>query len=483
MTDLARLTAAELINAYRDGSASPVDATSAALAAIDAANPTVNAYVHVDPDAALAAATASEKRWRAGTPIGRCDGVPTSIKDLLYTRGWPTLRGSTLIDANGDWPDDAPAVARLRENGAVLLGKTATPEFGWKGVTDSTRFGVTRNPWDPARTAGGSSGGGAAAVALGMGAWSVGTDGGGSLRIPAGFSGIVALKPTHALVPVWPASPFGALSHAGPMTRTVTDAALMLDVLTGFDPRDPTAMPTPAGSFLDGLDDGVRGLRIAYSPDLGYVRNDPQVDAAVRAAAAVFEAAGARVERIDPGFTDPVDAFHVLWFSGAAQVVASHGAGAIDRVDPGLRRIAEAATAYTVADYLDATALRIDLGVRMGRFHRTHDLLLTPTLPIPAFPAGTAGADVPPGWHSPDWTSWTPYTYPFNMTQQPAISVPCGFTADGLPVGLQIVGPRHADATVLRAARAYERSAGPFPRPERRVQLDPVGEGVHQPDE
>jgi aspartyl-tRNA(Asn)/glutamyl-tRNA(Gln) amidotransferase subunit A len=482
MTDLADLTAIELLAAYRDGSASPVDATRATLAAIDAGNPAVNAFVHVDPDAALAAAEESGKRWRAGTPIGRCDGVPTSIKDLLYTRGWPTLRGSTLIAAGGDWADDAPAVARLRDNGAVLLGKTATPEFGWKGVTDSIRHGVTGNPWNPARTAGGSSGGSAAAVALGMGAWSVGTDGGGSLRIPAGFGGIVAIKPTHALVPVWPASPFGALSHAGPMTRSVADAALMLDVLTGFDPRDPTAMPTPTTSFLDGIEDGVRGLRIAFSPDLGYVRNDPQIDVAVRAAAAVLADAGAHVERADPGFTDPVDAFHVLWFSGAAQVVRSHGTGAIDRVDPGLRRIAEAAAALTVADYLDATAQRIDLGIRMGRFHRTYDLLLTPTLPIPAF---AAGADVPPGWHSPHWTSWTPYTYPFNMTQQPAISVPCGLTADGLPIGLQIVGPRHADALVLRAARAYERSAGriPFPGRQERVQFDPAGEVVDQPDE
>jgi len=479
MTDLADLTATELITAYRNGGASPVDATRAALAAIDAANPAVNAFVHVDPDAALAAATASQMRWRAGTPIGRCDGVPTSIKDLLYTRGWPTLRGSTLIGSDGEWADDAPAVARLRDNGAVLLGKTATPEFGWKGVTDSIRYGVTGNPWAPARTAGGSSGGSAAAVALGMGAWSVGTDGGGSLRIPAGFCGIVALKPTHALVPVWPASPFGALSHAGPMTRTVTDAALMLDVLTSFDPRDPTAMPTPTTSFLDGLDDGVRGLRIAFSPDLGYVRNHPDVDAALQKAAAAFADAGAHVEHADPGFADPVEAFHVLWFSGAAQVVRGYGAGAIDRVDPGLRRIVAAAAGLTVPDYLDAAAQRIDLGIRMGRFHRTYDLLLTPTLPIPAF---ETGADVPPGWHSPQWTSWTPYTYPFNLTQQPAISVPCGLTGDGLPIGLQIVGPRHADALVLRAARAYERS-NPFPRLEERVQLDPASEVVHQPDE
>ena len=245
MTDLADLTAVELIAAFRDRSASPVEATRAALAAIDAGNDDVNAFVLVDPDGALAAAERSEARWRSSSVVGPADGVPTSIKDLLYTRGWPTLRGTNLIDERGPWTDDAPTVARLRETGAVLLGKTATPEFGWKGVTDSLRHGATGNPWDAALTAGGSSGGSAAAVGLGMGTWSVGTDGGGSLRIPAAFTGTVTIKPTYGLVPVWPASPFGTLSHAGPITRSVADAAVMLDILTGFDPRDWSALPTP----------------------------------------------------------------------------------------------------------------------------------------------------------------------------------------------------------------------------------------------
>jgi aspartyl-tRNA(Asn)/glutamyl-tRNA(Gln) amidotransferase subunit A len=457
MTDLAGLTATELVAAYRAGTVSPVEATAAALATIDAYDDAgVNAFVLVDHASATEAATRSAARWRAGEPLGPGDGVPTSIKDLLYTRGWPTLRGTALIDERGPWEDDAPAVARLRESGAVLLGKTTTPEFGWKGVTDSPRYGPTGNPRNPALTAGGSSGGSAAAVGLRMGAWSVGTDGGGSLRIPAAFTGTVTIKPTYGLVPVWPASPFGTLSHAGPITRSVADAALMLDILTGFDPRDWSALPTPVTSFRDGLEDGVRGLRLAFSPDLGHVRNEPRVEAAVRAAVEVFADAGAIVERVDPGFADPVDAFHTLWFTGAAKVVAPYGADALARVDPGLRRAAERGHGVGAAEYLDAVAVRVDLGERMGRFHRTYDLLLTPTLPITAFPKG---ADVPPGWHSPDWTSWTPYTYPFNLTQQPAASVPCGFV-DGLPVGLQIVGPRHADALVLRAARAYERATG-----------------------
>lgn len=446
-------TAAELLQGYRDRTISPVEATREALAAIDAYDGAVNAYVFVDPEGALAAARASEARWHAGEPLGPGDGLPTSIKDALWTKGWPTLRGSWLIDEAGPWDEDAPCTARLRETGAVLLGKTTTPEYSWKGVTDSARFGATGNPWDPSKTAGGSSGGSAAAVALGMGVWSVGTDAGGSVRIPAGFTGTVALKPTYGLIPHYPPSPFGTLAHPGPMTRTVVDTAALMDVITGFDARDWSALPTPRESFLAGLDDGVAGLRVAFSPRLGYVRNDPDIDAAVRAAVNVLADAGARVEEVDPGFRDPIEAFHVLWFSGAAKVLQAYGEAVDDRVDPGLRRIAAVGATYSASDYLDATAVRMHLGQVMGRFHRDHDVLVTPTLPLPAFPIGR---DVPEGWRSHYWASWTPYTYPFNMTQQPALSVPCGFTSTGLPIGLQIVGPRHADAVVLRVGRAHE---------------------------
>ncbi|MEV8372375.1 amidase [Kribbella sp. NPDC056861] len=443
--------AVELVEGYRTGALSPVEATQDALAAIERYDAQVNAFVLVDAEGALAAAKESEARWRSGQPLGPGDGVPTSIKDALWTQGWPTLRGSTLIDAAQPWDEDAPCVARLRETGAVILGKTTTPEYSWKGVTDSSEYGVTGNPWDPARTSGGSSGGSATAVGLGMGAWSVGTDGGGSVRIPAAFTGTVALKPTHGLVPLYPPSAFGTLSHAGPMTRTVRDNAALLDIISGFDPRDWSAMPTPARSFLDGLDDGVAGLRIAYSRNLGFVANDPEVDALVQAAVAKLADAGAQVTEVDPGFADPIEAFDVLWCTGAAKLLAAHGDAVGDRVDPGLRRTAGAA--YTAADYLKAIDVRAELGRAMGVFHQQYDVLVTPTLPLTAFPVGQ---DVPDNWHSPEWTSWTPYTYPFNLTQQPALSVPCGLTSRGLPVGLQIVGARHADALVLRVGQAYQ---------------------------
>jgi aspartyl-tRNA(Asn)/glutamyl-tRNA(Gln) amidotransferase subunit A len=284
-----------------------------------------------------------------------------------------------------------------------------------------------------------------------MGVWSLGTDGGGSVRIPAAFTGTVALKPTYGLIPLFPPSAFGTLSHAGPMTRTVRDAAALLDVVTGFDPRDWSAMPTPPTSFLAGIDDGVAGLRVGFSADFGFVRNDPEVEALVRAAVGVLADAGAEVTEVDPGFADPIDAFNVLWWSGAAKVLSAYIVD--NRVDPGLRRVAELGAAYTASDFLDATAIRMELGTLMGRFHQQYDVLVTPTLPITAFPVGQ---DVPDGSTSPDWTDWTPYTYPFNLTQQPALSVPCGFTKAGLPVGLQVVAPRHADALTLRVGQAYQ---------------------------
>ncbi|HEY1967308.1 MAG TPA: amidase [Pseudonocardia sp.] len=452
---VADLTATELLAGYRSGTLSPVRATQDALDRIDQLNARVNAYCLVDPTGALGAARASEQRWRRGEPTGALDGVPMSIKDVLLTTGWPTLRGSRSVDPAGPWTVDGPPVARVREQGAVLLGKTTTPDLAWKGVTDSPLTGVTGNPWQPELTSGGSSGGSAAAVSLGMGPLSLGTDGGGSVRIPAAFTGTVALKPTYGMVPHHPASPFGTLAHVGPMARTAADAALLLDVVAGVDRRDPWALAPATRSCLSALNDGVARLRIAASATLGYVTVHPEVAAAFEAATAVFTELGAVVEAADPGFSDPVEPFHVLWFAGAAKSTEHLDAPGRASLDPGLAEIAEQGARYTATEYLTAMAVRNELGTLMGAFHQRHSLLLTPTLPIPAFPGGL---EVPPGSPTARWTSWTPFTYPFNMTQQPAVSVPCGFTSDGLPIGLQIIGPRHSDASVLAAAHAYQQA-------------------------
>ncbi|GAA1169121.1 amidase [Pseudonocardia alaniniphila] len=453
----ADLTATELLAAYRAGELSPVEATRAVLDRVAERDGEVNAFCLIDENAALASAARSEERWARGEPVGLLDGVPVSIKDVLLTDGWPTLRGSRTIDRNGPWNVDAPSVARVRDHGGVLFGKTTTPELGWKGVTDSSLTGVTRNPWNPDRTAGGSSGGSAAAIQLGMGPLSLGTDGGGSVRIPAGFCGITGHKPTYGRVPAYPASPFGTLAHIGPMARTAADVALLLDVMSGVDTRDPWAL-APTDSAVAALDTPVAGLRVAASPTLGYVDLHPEVATAFTAAVAVFRAMGAEVDEADPGFGDPVEAFELLWFVGAAKSMAHLGPAERATMDPGLVESAERMAGATALEYVDAMAVRNDLGTLMGEFHSRYDLLLTPTLPIPAF---EAGVEVPSGWPRKRWTSWTPFTYPFNMTQQPAASVPCGFTSDGLPVGLQIVGPRHADNAVLAAAHAFQQAAGP----------------------
>ncbi|MGW0597611.1 amidase [Streptomyces sp. NPDC002776] len=452
MTDLTGLTAGQLLDGYRAGAFSPVDATRAVLERAELIQPEVNAFVRITAEQALAQARASTERWRRGEPAGLLDGVPVTVKDILLMRGAPTLKGSKTISEQGTWDEDAPSVARLRAHGAVFVGKTTTPEFGWKAVTDSPLTGVTRHPLDPTRTAGGSSGGAAAAVALGAGPLALGTDGGGSVRIPASFCGIFALKPTYGRVPLYPASAFGTLAHVGPMTRDVADAALLLDVIGAPDSRDWSALGPAPGSFLDGLTGGVRGLRVAYSPTLGgQVAVRPAVASAVRGAVERLAGLGAYVEEADPDVTDPVDAFHTLWFCGAARVTQRLGPDQRELLDPGLREIAALGARRNALDYLAAVDVRAELGRRMGRFHDSYDLLVTPTLPITAF---EAGAEVPKGSGHRRWTGWTPFTYPFNMTQQPAATVPVGTDGDGLPVGLQLVAARHRDDLVLRAAHA-----------------------------
>jgi aspartyl-tRNA(Asn)/glutamyl-tRNA(Gln) amidotransferase subunit A len=460
--DPATLSASELLTLYRRKQLSPVEATKAALERVRRFDAAVNAFCLVDEERALADARASEARWLHGEPRGLVDGVPATIKDLILTAGWPTLRGSQAIAADQPWDEDAPVTARLREQGAVPIGKTTTPEFGWKGVTDCALTGITRNPWDVGKTPGGSSGGAAAACALGMGVLHIGTDGGGSIRIPAGFSGIFGLKPSFGRVPAHPMSPFGTVAHIGPMTRTVTDAALMLTVLAMPDARDWHALPYDGRDYRIGLEQGVRGLKIAFSPTLGFAEVDPEVAAAVADAARVFEELGAIVEETDPGFADPQETFATHWYVGAANLLSGFSPEQRAMVDPGLREIAAAGARIPLLDYLAAVGRRGALGAQMRQFHERYDLLLTPTLPIAAFEAGRERPD--PAWQ-PRWIHWAPFSSPFNLTQQPAASVPCGFTRAGLPVGLQIVGPMHDDALVLRAARAFE-AARPWPMPE-----------------
>jgi len=455
---LAYMPATELVARYREGSVSPVEATKAALDRIGRYDEHVNAYILVDEEGALTAARESEARWSRGAPLGAVDGVPTSIKDILLTRGWPTLRGSKAVDPDQSWTEDAPTVARLREQGAVFLGKTNTPEFGHKGVTDSLLAGITRNPWDLDKTPGGSSGGASAALAAGMGQLALGTDGGGSIRIPGSFAGVTGLKPTYGRVPAYPASPFGSLATVGPMARTVPDLALMYNVITLRDARDWMALPPEERDYREGLDNGVAGLRVAYSRRLGldWVQVDPEVAALVDKAAAAFADMGARVEEADPTFPhNPKDVFLVHWLTGAAYLLSQHTEAQRALMDPSLHKFAEKGNAVGLLGFYEAVRQRAAIGLALNLFFEDYDLLISPTMPIPAF---KAGENIPSAEYKGDSFAWTPFTYPFNLSRQPASTIPCGFTAAGLPVGLQIAGPLYSDALVLRATRAYEQA-------------------------
>ncbi|MFC6337716.1 amidase [Pseudomonas sp. CCM 7891] len=454
MSEIANLTAVELLAHYRDKTLSPVEVTADTLLRIERYNPVVNAYCHVDPEGALQAAGASEQRWLKGEPCGALDGVPSSIKDLTLTVGMPTRKGSRTTSDEGRWDVDAPFPAFMRQAGAVLLGKTTTPEFGWKGVTDNPLYGITRNPWNTRMTAGGSSGGAGAAAALNLGVLHQGSDAGGSIRIPCAFTGTFGIKPTFGYVPQWPASSMTILSHLGPITRTVEDAVLMLQAVARPDARDGLIGAPRTTPWLS-MGDNLKGLRIAYSPNFGYVDVDPQVARVVAQAVEGLVQLGAHVEQIDPGFSDPLEVFNTLWCAGAARLAGQLTEPQRALLDPGLLRIAEQGEQLSLNDYNAALEARAMLVSRMAAFHEHYDVLVSPMMPITAF---EAGHNVPPGSGLGEWMEWTPFSYPFNLTQQPAASVPCGLAANGLPVGLHVVGARFADHQVLRVCQAYAKA-------------------------
>ncbi|MGI8527570.1 MAG: amidase [Pseudolabrys sp.] len=460
MTTIARLTAGELVRLYQRRALSPFEVAQDTLARI-AAHSAINAFLPVDPQPVLAQARASEQRWARGAPLGRIDGVPATIKDNIWAKGLPTRRGSRTTGSEPA-PADAPATARLREQGAVILGKTTMPEHGWIGVCHSPLTGITRNPWNLERTPGGSTGGGAAAALLGLGRLHVGTDGAGSLRIPAAFTGVVGFKPSFGRVPVYPASPLGALSHHGPITATVGEAALMLSIIGAPDERDMAAGNGPPIDYAVGLEDGVRGLRVAYSPRFGgngYL--DPEIEVLARRAAQSLAEQGAVVEEADPPVEQAAAIIRPLWFAAAAGIVKSVAEPDRDLIDPGFLAIAEAGKRASAAAYIAANLARSELYQAMLGFHRRYDLVVSPAMPIAAF---EAGRETPPGGKfGDDWMNWSPYTFPLNLTGQPAVSVPCGLTREGLPAGVQMFMSCGNDALVLRAARAVERAV-PMPK-------------------
>ncbi|MBP88128.1 MAG: amidase [Planctomycetaceae bacterium] len=448
------LSATEMARAIREQSVSVVELVDAVLGRIEEFNPKLNAYCTLMADSARETARHADEGIASGTELGPLHGVPISIKDNLYVKNSRTTFGSKLNE-NDVTAEDAPITERLRRAGAIILGRTNTPEFGWKGVTDNRVFGITRNPWNPELTPGGSSGGGAAAVAVGLGPVAIGTDGGGSLRIPASFCGLVGHKPSYGRVPTWPGVSVGSLRHVGGMTRTVEDSALLLNVIAGPDERDPESLPASDVDYLVEIDRGIEQVRIAFSPDLGFATVDPEVAHLCEQSAMRLSEAGAAVEQVELDWDDPYECWRVFFYGASAarlgRIVEEQG----HLLDPGLRACVEDALKLRGLDYSDALTRRNEYWHRIRRVFESFDLLITPTLSVPPFAVGQDNADPFPHQEQGD-LQWTQFTYAFNLTGQPAASVPCGWTESNLPVGLQIVGRRFDDALVLRAARAFE---------------------------
>ena len=466
-TDLAYTPATDLIPRIRSKALSPVELTRAVLERIERANPKINAFCTVTAEAALASARTAEEAVMKGGPLGPLHGVPVSIKDLALVKGVPAKFGSFVFEKRvGEI--DAPYVRRLKEAGAIVVGKTTTPEFGWKALGDSPLTGITRNPWNLGMTSGGSSAGAAAAAAAGLGPLHQGSDGAGSIRVPSAFSGIYGFKPSFGRVPMWPISNTDSASHTGPMTRTVADAALMLAVMAGPDDWDRQSLDAPPADYVGRLRESIRGLRVGWSLDLGCLRVDPEVGQVAKRAAEAFAELGCAVEEAKVSLPDTREMIHLLWNSHYAGNYGSVLKEFRSRMDPGLVAAIEDGRRYTAEAYVEMRGRKNGYCDAVRALFDTYDLLLTPTVSVAAFEVGRLNPAHFPQ-HVWDWFPWAGFSYPFNFTGQPAATVPAGFTPSGMPVGLQIVGRRLADLQVLQASAAFEQAR---PWAQKRPALD-----------
>ena len=452
--DLCFASATELAAWVRAKQVSPREITRSVLDRIDRLDAGVNAFAILTPDLALEMAEDAERAVARGDATGVLHGVPVTIKDLFDLNGFPTERGS-FAQAGHLAECDSPVTERLKAAGAVIIGKTTTSEFGWTGMSRSPRTGITHNPWKHGFNAGGSSSGAAAAAAMAFGPLHQGSDGAGSIRMPSHFCGVFGLKPTWGRIPHVPVRNSDQVSHVGPISRTVADAALFLDATAGVDPFDHTSLTDSHSAFSADLTRELGELKVAFSADLGHARVDAEVAHLVERAARDYESFGCRVEHVQPSWgKDGPDIARFFWAVHESPL-AVHLDRHEDRMDPGLVACIRAGSGHSAETYLAMRARKLAYVEHMHRFMADWDLLLTPSVSVAAFPAERLQ---PAHWpdHPWDWLSWSEFCYPFNMSGLPAASVPCGFTDDGLPVGLQIVGKRAADSLVLRAAAAFE---------------------------
>lgn len=457
MTDLVSLGAHELLQGFRQRTFSSTEVAEAILGHIERHNPSINAFAYLDPERTLAQAKEATARWSRGAPLGLLDGVPVTIKDLILTKGWPTLAGSKTTNPNQPWDKDAPCVARLRESGAVLLGKTTTPEFGGSGFPWSPLTGLTRNPWDLERSCAASSAGAGAATSACFGPLAIGTDAMGSIRMPASFTGTFGFKPTYGRVP----NSFGIsgdLTSVGPMTRSVADSALLMSVITQPDRLDWTALPCDPVAYHREIDSRPDSLRIAFSVTMGFADVDAEVASIVRDSALRLRSLGAAVDEIDPPFPDPFPIYDTIRLANRSMFVGQIPSDAMKMMDPIIANIGKRAAGVTAAQFRTAMQQRAVYGEQMQSFLHDYDALITPTMPVEPLPLSMRPDDPESDeWYRIGGRNWSPFGLPFNLTHQPAASLPCGLTRQGLPVGMQIAAAKYRDLLVLQVSRACER--------------------------
>lgn len=449
-SDLAFMTIRDMREAFSRRALSPVELLDDVIARYEQLEPQLNMFAHTDFDGARRQAKAAEARLVRGETLGPLDGIPTAIKDLIAVNGMPQRSGSAATPPEPVLVD-APATQRLREAGAVILGKSTTSEFGCKPVGDSPLTGITRNPWNTDLTPGGSSAGAAAMVAAGLVPYSIGTDGGGSVRIPSALTGLFGIKAHFGRVGVYPTSATPMLAHVGPLARTVDDAAVVLSVIGGCDKRDPFTIVAAQPDYPAAVRQR-RKMRIAWSPTLGYGRVDPEVAALTDSAVAAIMGLGYDVDLVEHIMDDPIDMWMAEFYAGVGTRLRDTIAQQPELIDPAVLAVLEPALAQSLRDYYDSVFRRYDFRDRMRQFFEEYDLLLTPTLPVAAFPAGQ---NKPAGYEDKSVVSWATFTYPFNLTGQPAASMPAGFTKAGLPVGLQVVASAHDEISIFSLAADY----------------------------
>ena len=461
--DPSTLSIDELIGAYKSKKVSPVDVVSAQIRRIETFDKAINAFVYVVPDKALAAARKSEARYAAGRPLGVLDGISFSAKDGLSVAGYPSRRGSR---ATPDSPAavTSPTVERCLAAGGIYIGSTTMPEFGIGPLTMSPLTGTTYNPWDTTKHAGGSSGGAAAAVAAGFNTFSLGTDAGGSNRIPAAMTGTVGYKGSGGRVPAFPPSGAGSLSCPGPIAGSVRDVAKIMNLVAKYDPRDVSALPSENIDYEAALSGDLSGLRVAYSATLGFAKLvHPEIEKAAREAAFRLRELGATVEEVDPEVEDPVKWYVSIMHAGNQYSLRKLTDAQKEVLSPSIRRLLDGPL-VPLHSYLEAQERARALTQAMAKFHERFDIIVTPAIAAPAFDATRV---CPPEYDQfENKRAWCPYVSLFNLTQQPAMSIPIGLTLGGLPMGLQLAAPRFADALLMRVAHSLEQKLGFRGRPD-----------------